>query len=124
MRLPEQSIWDGDIMTTLQKLAPRVGFEQRLALGAAIAVGIVAVIVLVLGTDVGVARLGRRFGRSLRCDRRGGRCLSNRCVRLVLSFICISPCHVLMLNIIDCRTKKGGGPDWIRRPWRFAMRCG
>ena len=62
MRLPEQSIWDGDIMTALQKLAPRVGFEQRLALGAAIAVGIVAVIVLVLGTDVGVARLGCRFG--------------------------------------------------------------
>ncbi len=29
-----------------------------------------------------------------------------------------------MLNIIDCRTKKGGGPDWIRRPWRFAMRGG
>ena len=63
MRLPEQSIWDGDIMTTLQKLAPRIGFEHRLALGAAIAVGIVAVIVLVLGTDVGVARLGRRLRR-------------------------------------------------------------
>ena len=47
----------------LMQLAPGVGFEQRLALGAAIAVGIVAVIVLVLGTDVGVARLGRRLSQ-------------------------------------------------------------
>ena len=44
-------------------LTPGVSFEEGLALGAAIAVGIVAVIVLVLGTDVGVARLGRRLGR-------------------------------------------------------------
>lgn len=47
----------------LMQLAPRVSFEHRLALGASIAVGVVTVIVLVLGTDVGVARLGRRFGR-------------------------------------------------------------
>ena len=43
---------------------------------------------------------------------------------LFLSVICIAPCHVLTFNTIDCRTKKGGGPDWIRRPWRFAMRGG
>ena len=66
------------------------------------------------------AGLGEAFGAT---GAAGAASATGACV-LFSSFICISPCHVLMLNIIDCRTKKGGGPDWIRRPWRFAMRCG
>ena len=50
-------------------LTPGVGFEEGLALGATIAIRIVAVVILVLGTDIGVARLGRRFRRRLRCGK-------------------------------------------------------
>lgn len=95
-------------------LTPGVGFEEGLALGATIAIRIVAVVILVLGTDVGVARLGCRLRRRLL----GAASVVDVFV-LFLSIICISPCRAIVFNIIDCRTKKGGGPHWIRRPWRL-----
>ena len=61
-------------------LTPGVSFEEGLALGATIAIRIVAVVILVLGTDVGVARLRRRLGR-------GRRGVGNRRIRLVLVYL-------------------------------------
>lgn len=88
-------------------LTPGVGFEEGLALGATIAIRIVAVVILVLGTDVGSRGLGTGLGAGLGA---AGAALATGAFVLFLSIICISPCHAIVFNIIDCRTKKGGGP--------------
>ena len=65
-------------------LTPGVGFEEGLALGATIAIRIVAVVILVLGTDEGVARLGCRLRRRLGCGRRG---VGDRRIRLSSAYL-------------------------------------
>ncbi len=105
----------------LMQLAPRVSFEHRLTLGASVAVGVVTVI---------VPRSRHEWGRtawapvSVRALVRADAALVAGVFVLISTFICISPCHVLMLNIIDCRTKKGGGPIGSAALGVFAMRGG